>query len=107
MIFMKKTLFGYKISEVDKIIESLRNENENLNAEIARLKIEKKNEVDSAKTVLLEENLKNYEKELIRLKSENSEIKSQNEQLAEENINLKRQIAELKAMLDEAAAAKE
>lgn len=39
---MKKTLFGYKISEVDKIIESLRNENENLNAEIARLKIEKK-----------------------------------------------------------------
>jgi len=107
MIGMKKALFGYKISEVDKILQYLREENESLNTEIAKLKIQIKNNVDSAKTILLEENLKNYEKELIRLKSENSEIKMQNEHLTEENINLKSQIAELKAIIDEAAITKE
>ena len=104
---MKRVLLGYKISEVDKIINSLKDENENLNAEIARLKIQIKNNIDNAKSILLEENLKNYEKELLKLKTENSELKNQNEDLTKENMILKQQLAELQAMINEAAVTNE
>ena len=104
---MKRVLLGYKISEVDKIINSLKDENENLNAEIARLKIQIKNNIDNAKSILLEENLKNYEKELLKLKTENSELKNQNEDLTKENMILKQQLAELQAIINEAAVTNE
>lgn len=100
---MKRFLFGYKISEVNKLVDSLRDENERLKTENTKLKIQMKNNIDSAKSILLEEALKNNEKELIRLKTENNEIKSQNEILTRENISLQHQIALLQAIIDEAA----
>lgn len=104
---MKKALIGYKISEVNKTVNALREENESLSAEIARLKISMKNNVDSAKTILLEENLKINEDKLLRLTTENSELKKQIEILSKESAELKRQIAELRAVADEAAASRE
>lgn len=104
---MKRVLLGYKITEVDKIIGSLKDENESLHAEIARLKIQIKNNIDSAKSILLEENLKTYEKELLKLKTENNELKIQNEDLTKENLVLKQQLAELQAIINEAAVSNE
>lgn len=96
-----------KNPDINKIMENLQEENKILNEQVAKLKIQLKNNVDSAKAILLEENLKNVEKELTQLKVENNELKNQNENLLEENNNLKHQIIELKAMLEEAAASKE
>lgn len=102
---MKKAMFGYKKAEVDFLMKTLRDENESLKAEIAKLNIQIKNNVDSAKAILLEDKVKNYEQEMIRIKNENNELKNQNENLLNENIDLKRQLAELRSMEDEAAAA--
>lgn len=104
---MKKIFSRNKTSVSNKIIETLRDENEKLNAEITKIKIQMKNNVDSAKSILLEENLNNYEKELIQLKIENNNLKTQNDNLSKENKSLKLQIAELQAMIDEAAITKE
>ena len=76
---MKRSFFGYKISEVDTLIETLREENESLNTELSKLKIEAKNNPGSknAKYILLEENLKKYEDDLIRLDKENKALQEQ------------------------------
>lgn len=115
---MRKTIFGYKISEVNKIIENLREENENLNATIVTLKLHNKNNGNykNAKYILLEEDLKNYEKDIINFKIEikelktqisiltneieslnkqNAKLKEQNENLHKENIILKEELAQL------------
>ncbi len=75
---MKKSLFGYKVSEVNVTLSTLREENESLNATIATLKTQMKNGANGngAKISLLEADLKKSEEELIRVNEEKNELLS-------------------------------
>ena len=83
-VVMKKVFWGYNISEVDVAIGALREENESLNATITTLKTHIKNIESgySAKSKLLESNLK--EKEGI-LRQTNDEKQKLEEQILELN----------------------
>ncbi len=122
---MRKSFFGYNISEVDVIVNTLREENENLNATITTLKTQlKNNETGSAKANLLEEDLKNSEENIRQLQEEknefisqvislteeagvlneqNSELTAQNEYLHQQNEYLDRQLSGLQQQLAELA----
>jgi len=94
---MRKSFFGYKISDVNKKIDSLQEEIESLNASIITHKIHNKNSaIKSTKTLLLEEELRKYENDLYNLSTENNELKTQNINLANEYESLKKQYLELK-----------
>lgn len=69
---MKKSLFGYKTSEVDIIIEALREENESLNSKIITLQNQIKNNIGekNAKSILLEENIKKLERDNLKINME-------------------------------------
>lgn len=98
---MKKELFGYKISDVNAILDSLREENASLNATITTLKTQIKNNVGdvSAKSMLLENELSKSEKELMKLNKERDDLLTQisyltkeKESLNQKNIDLNNQI---------------
>lgn len=75
---MKKVFFGYDVSEVDVILDTLREENESLNATITALKAQiKNNEAGGAKVSLLESDLKDREAALQQLTEEKIELKYQ------------------------------
>lgn len=81
---MKKGFLGYKVSEVDVIINALREENESLNATITILKTQIKNsETNSAKTNLLEADIRTLEENLKILNEENSGLSAQISSLSE------------------------
>ncbi|MDF2868966.1 MAG: hypothetical protein K0R05_541 [Anaerocolumna sp.] len=98
---MKKSLFGYSVSEVDVMLNTLRDENESLNGTITTLKTQvKNNETNGAKANLLEADVKNLEEKLKQLSDEKNELLSQVASLSQEatdytqiNSNLKEQIA--------------
>lgn len=82
---MKKTLFGYNISEVNTILDSLREENKSLNSTINILKLRIKNIDDdsNAKSILLEKDLKKYEENLVSLNIEKMDLEKQLNSLVE------------------------
>lgn len=87
---MKKVLFGYKISDVKVILDSLRDENVSLNATITTLKTQIKNNVGdvSAKSMLLEDELSKSDKELMKLNKEREDLLNQISSLTKEKDNL-------------------
>ena len=116
---MKKSLYGYNVAEVNIILDALREEIESLNSTITTLKFKIKNiDGDSnAKSLLLEEDLKKYEKNLLSSNIEkgdlekqlnslvekyefsakqNEELNNQVQYLHKENDNLLRQLSELR-----------
>jgi chromosome segregation ATPase len=98
---MKKGLFGYKVSEVDVMMNTLREENESLNATITTLKTQIKNsEICGAKANLLEDNLKSMEENLAQLTKEKSELLSQTTALSTEAEASKQQNADLMAQIE-------
>lgn len=124
---MKKGFFGYKVSEVDVVINALREENESLNATITTLKTQIKNSAadNGAKANLLEADLKKNEEilkqvtedknELISqissltlesdlLNQQNTELISQMEHLHRQNEDLNRQISEYRMQIMELTA---
>ncbi len=75
---MKKGFFGYNVSEVDVMLNTLREENESLNATITTLKAQIKNsETGGAKATLLEADLKSCEESIKQLNEEKQELKYQ------------------------------
>lgn len=94
---MKKSLFGYNISEVNVMLNALREENESLNATVTTLKTQMKNGVNGsgAKLNLLEADLKNSDEELKRVSEEKNELISKISSLTSEVDALKQQNAEL------------
>lgn len=98
---MKKGLFGYKVSEVDVMMNTLREENESLNATITTLKTQIKNsEICGAKANLLEDNLKSMEENLAQLTKEKNELLTQTTALSTEAEASKRQNADLMAQIE-------
>lgn len=105
---MKKSLFGYSISEVDVMLNTLREENESLNGTITTLKTQvKNNETNGAKANLLEADLKKLEEKLKQLSEEKDELISQTASLSQEvtdyiqiNSELKEQITLLQQQND-------
>lgn len=99
---MKKSLFGYNITKINKIINSLREENEGLNATITTLQAQIKNNVGtkSAKLIFLDEELKSKENEIIKIGLENEELVSQISTLTKEYEALNNKYNELKARAD-------
>lgn len=95
---MKKSLFGYKIAEVNVIIDALREENESLNATITTLKTQIKNTIGqkSAKSILVEEDLKKLETDLIKINKEKAELLVQISTLTKEFEVLYQQNKELR-----------
>lgn len=82
---MKKSLFGYNISEVNTILNSLREENKSLHSTITALKL-KIQSIDSdsnAKSILLEEDLKIHEENLININNEKNDLEKKLNSLME------------------------
>ncbi len=105
---MKKGFFGYNVSEVDVMLNTLREENESLNATITTLKTQiKNNETGGAKANLLEADLKNREESIKKLSEENNELKHQVSSLTAENSVLTDQNAELMKKIEELQEEKE
>lgn len=99
---MKKTFWGYNVSEVDIIINTLREENESLNATITTLKTQIKNsETSGAKANLLEADLRMLEEDLNKLKEEKLELLSQISSSKEESEALKQQNESLNLQLSQ------
>lgn len=98
---MKKQLFGYNTSETKVIINALREENESLNATIATLKTQIKNNVGekNAKYILLDEKIKAQENELLNLSAINQELINKNEALVKKNRDLSMRMNNLHKML--------
>lgn len=96
---MKKSLFGYNVSEVNVMINALREENESLNTTITTLKTQMKNGVNGngARFSLLETDLKKYEEELKRVSEEKSELILRISSLTKEVEDLRLQNTELMA----------
>ncbi|MBP7174681.1 MAG: hypothetical protein KBA53_00490 [Thermoclostridium sp.] len=100
---MKRSLLGYKVSEVNAVLDALREENEALNAAIITLKTQVKNNAieKSAKSILLEEELEQCKKKLIVLNQKIDLLELQNEEylikieaLTNENKSLMKQLAD-------------
>ncbi|BCK00004.1 hypothetical protein [Anaerocolumna chitinilytica] len=99
---MKKTFWGYSVSEVDIIINTLREENESLNATITTLKTQIKNsETSGAKANLLEADLRMLEEDLNKLNEEKLELLSQISSFKEESEALKQQNESLNLQLSQ------
>lgn len=99
---MKKSFWGYNVSEVDIIINTLREENESLNATITTLKTQIKNsETSGAKANLLEADLRMLEEDLNKLKEEKLELLSQISSFKEESEALKQQNESLNLQLSQ------
>ncbi len=97
---MKKGFFGYNVSEVNVMINALREENESLNATITTLKTQIKNsEIGGAKANLLEANLKSIEENLKQLSAEKNELISQVSSLTSESEALRLQNTELSTQI--------
>lgn len=96
---MKKSFFGYDVSEVDVMLSALREENESLNATIITLKTQMKNGGygNSARINLLETELRSNEEELILLREEKRELLAQVSSLSREINTLQQQNAELQS----------
>ena len=94
---MKKSLFGYNVSEVNVMINALREENESLNATITTLKTQMKNGLNGngAKFTLLETDLKRNEEELKRVSQERDAFMIKISSLTKELEELRLQNAEL------------
>lgn len=94
---MKKSLFGYNVSEVNTILDALREENKSLNSTITSLKVKIKNiDGDSnAKSIILEEDLKNYEENIVSLNTEKKDLKKKLNSLIEKYESSAKQIEEL------------
>ncbi len=99
---MRKSLFGYNISEVNAALDNLREENESLNATIVTLKTQIKNSISDsgAKANLLEADLKMKEEDLRILREEKKELLSQITSLSAETELLHQKNAELSAQLE-------
>ena len=84
---MKRRLFGYKISDVNTIISALREENESLNATIAMLQSQIKNNIGekNAKFLLLEDELETLKSNLLRANIEKEELLDQITSLKSKN----------------------
>jgi chromosome segregation ATPase len=105
---MKKGFFGYNVSEVDVMLNTLREENESLNATITTLKSQiKNNETGGAKANLLEADLKNREESIKNLNEENNELKHQVSSLTAEYSVLTDQNTELMKEIEELHKEKE
>ena len=76
---MKRHLFGYRKSDVDIVLESLRKENEGLNSTIITLQNQLKNNVGekNAKSILLEDRLKKLENDNLHISMEKDELAKQ------------------------------
>ncbi len=99
---MKKTFWGYNVSEVDIIINTLREENESLNATITTLKTQIKNsETSGAKANLLEADLRMLEEDHNKLNEEKLELLSQISSFKEESEALKQQNESLNLQLSQ------
>ena len=99
---MKKGFFGYNVSEVDVMVNSLREENESLNATITTLKTQIKNsEIGGAKANLLEANLKSTEENLSQLTEEKNGLLSQISTLTADAKALELQNTQLKARMEQ------
>ncbi len=97
---MKKGLFGYSISEVDVMLNTLREENESLNGIITTLKTQvKNNETNGAKANLLEADIKKLEEKLKQLGEEKDELLSQAASLSQEVTNYSQINSELKEQI--------
>ncbi len=97
---MKKGLFGYSISEVDVMLNTLREENESLNGTITTLKTQvKNNETNGAKANLLEADIKKLEEKLKQLGEEKDELLSQAASLSQEVTNYSQINSELKEQI--------
>lgn len=97
---MKKGLFGYSVSEVDVMLNTLREENESLNGTITTLKTQvKNNETNGAKANLLEADVKKLEEELKQLNDEKDELLSQTASLSQEVTDYTQKYSELKEQL--------
>lgn len=94
---MKKSLFGYNVSEVNTILDALREENKSLNSTITSLKVKIKNIDDdsNAKSIILEEDLKNYEENIVSLNTEKKDLKKKLNSLIEKYESSAKQIEEL------------
>lgn len=97
VVKMKKSLFGYKVSEVNTILNSLKEENKSLHSTITALKLKiERIDVDSnAKSILLEEDLKTYEENLININKEKNDLEKKLNSLMKENEYLLKQLSEL------------
>lgn len=83
---MKKSLFGYNASEVDVMLNTLREENESLNGTITTLRTQVKNsESNGAKATLLEIDIKNLEERLKLVSDEKNDLLSQIASLSQES----------------------
>ena len=100
---MKKSLFGYKASEVDIVIGTLREENESLNSTITTLNTQIKNSAtnNNAKATLLEADLKKSEESSQLIKEEKEQLEAQITAFSEEVQALKQQNEELHSQVED------
>ena len=77
-MIMKKQFFGYRIADVDIILDSLRSENESLNAAIAALKKESgsKDQSQEHQISLLEEELNVCRSSIMQLNEKVAELEA-------------------------------
>ncbi len=99
---MKKGFLGYKVSEVDVVINALREENESLNTTVTTLKTQMKNSDSSngAKATLLEDDLKRSEELLKKSSEEKEELITQITKLTNNSDLMHQKNAELMAQLE-------
>jgi Chromosome segregation ATPases len=107
---MKKGLFGYSVTEVDIAINALREENESLNTTITSLKTHIKNMESgySAKSNLLEADVKEIEESLRQTSEEKAALEAQllslskdSEAMQQQNLTLNTQLLELDKQIAE------
>lgn len=97
---MKKSLFGYRITDVDTLISSLKEENESLNDTITTLKAELKNSSDNeTKSTILEDDYQKIKEQLALATSKNQELISDFQSLSLEVDTLRQQNLELTEQL--------
>jgi chromosome segregation protein len=105
---MKKSILGYNVSEVDIMLNTLREENEGLNATIVTLKTQiKNNETSSAKANLFEAELKSREETMKQLNEEKNEFKQQISSLTAEYAILNELNSELTKKIEQLNKEKE
>lgn len=103
---MKKSLFGYKVSETDITLNALREENESLNAAIIDLKIQIKNiaSEENVKVSLLENKIIKNNEALQNAANEKRELLSQIAMLSEEMGKLRNESEAMKTGMEGVAA---
>ena len=103
---MKKRLFGYRISDVDMVLDALREENESLNSTIITLQNQIKNNLSekNAKFIFLEDDFKKLEKDNLQINMEKDELTKQVIALTKEIEAIKLQNNELTSLLSKLQA---